>query len=44
MGTKLTPAHRRLLAFLALATVFERYDFFALSEVLELEETARLPL
>ncbi len=30
----MTPAHHRLLAFLALATFLEGYDFFALSQIL----------
>ena len=42
-GFQMTPAHR-LLAFLALTTFFEEYDLFALSGMLELEKTARLPL
>lgn len=33
-----------MLAFLALTTFFEEYDLFALSGMLELEKTARLPL
>jgi MFS transporter, putative metabolite:H+ symporter len=34
MGSGRTRAHRRLLAFLAVATFFEGYDFFAVSQVL----------
>jgi hypothetical protein len=33
-GRRLGPAHRRLFAFLAVATFFDGYDFFALSQVL----------
>ena len=43
-GFQMMPAHSRLLAFLALTTVFEGYDLFVLSGMLELEKTARLPL
>jgi putative MFS transporter len=33
-GQVLTPAHRRLFAFLAVATFFEGYDFIAIGQVL----------